>query len=221
MRFALIYEGISEYQILKQLLYKYFKDPEPWIRPISPEINNDSQQTVGGWHEVLKYCSLEKLNSVCAESDYVIIQIDSDQCENKAFGVSKINSAGKSKSVQELSEDIAAKIRSLIIPEILAKHDHKIIIAVCVETIECWLLPIVHTDNKAKRIYNCITVLNDGLRVRKMAKIPADKNSKPARIAYEAILSKLKSRKDVDAAAKHNYGFQKFISCLKTIPQAK
>lgn len=159
MKFALITEGVSEHRIIKHIISKYFKDLDPDINQIQPKIVNDKQETTGGWNEVLKYCEKEELNSILIENDYLVIQIDSDKSATSPFSISHTRN-GQPKTDEELHADIKAKLSGLIKPEIKEKYGDKILFAICIHTIECWLLPLYYGDSRKTNTNNCLTTLN-------------------------------------------------------------
>ncbi|MEO7312918.1 MAG: hypothetical protein ABIX01_21210 [Chitinophagaceae bacterium] len=123
MRFALITEGVSEHKMMRHLIEKYFKghDLGP-IRQIQPQLVNDKQRTTGGWPEVLKYCSrADDLQQIFIDSDFLIIQIDTDQSQQKPFDVSHTNPNNQVKTNSELYFEVVGKLKSLIHLEILGK----------------------------------------------------------------------------------------------------
>lgn len=64
MTFALVTEGISEHRIIKHLISKYLKDLDPDINQMQPRLtDNEKKQSdgsIGGWVEVLKYSQTKK-----------------------------------------------------------------------------------------------------------------------------------------------------------------
>jgi hypothetical protein len=223
MNFALITEGVSEYRIIKHILNKYFKEQNPDINQIQPKVVNDKQETVGGWNEVLKYCERKELNEIFIENDYLIIQIDSDMSNTIPFNVShtKIDPATASnvnKTFNELYEDITIKLQSLINVDVLDAHGHKIIFAVCIHTIECWLLPIFFSNHHKSDTQNCINTLNIELRKKNIHIISkGNKNSPLSIITYDLILKNWKKQQDIIDSSKHNIGFFNFINSLSLI----
>jgi hypothetical protein len=218
MTFALITEGPSEYRVIKHIISKYFKELGPDINQIQPKIVNDKQETVGGWHEVLKYCERDALKAIFVENDYLIIQIDSDQSQTAPYSVSHTKNDNSLKTVVELHADIVTKLTSLIKPDILEAYSDKVFFAICIHTIECWLLPLYYTNNYRLATGNCLTKLNSILRRKNLGLIPTkDKNSPQAAINYEVILKNLRRRQDVIDISVNNDGFQMFINSLNRI----
>ncbi len=221
MTFALITEGVSEYNVIKHLVSKYFKEQDPDCNPIQPKQTQGKQDGIGGWNEVLKYCQLDDLRNILIENDYLIIQIDSDQSETSPFDIAhtKIGS-NEQKTPAELAEEIAAHLESLLLPDIRETLLHRIIFAVSVHTIECWLLPIVLTNSKkASKPNACLTELNKGLTMQNKPHIQKEKNSPQARSAYQALLRSIKNETDIQRLAESQASLACFVANLhqKTI----
>lgn len=213
--FALITEGVSEHQIIKHILQRYL-DEEPEIQQLQPEIIDGKQRAIGGWNEVLKYCEREEnLQTALLYNDYIVIQIDTDQCQVDPFNVSKMEN-GQMLSMEDLWQRVYDRIMDAI-PASIDKS--RIIVAICSDTIECWLLPVCCATEIAKKHTNqCVTHLNRELRRLDIHPI-VDKNSNQARASYAAVLSRMKKKREIDDAAQLHYGFEQFISRLREIEQ--
>lgn len=227
MKFALITEGVSEHRIIKHIISKYFKDREPDINQVQPKLVNDKQNDPGGWDEVLKYCQREELADIFIENDFLVIQIDTDQSQHNPFNIShtridEISGNQINKSLEELYNDIKAKIQSLIDPVILDKYADRIFYAICTHTIECWLLPIYYTNSHKTDFSTCIGSLNTQLGKKNISKIPTatkEKNTPKAIKTYNTILSNWKKRKDIEDSALHQYGLDVFLQSLRKLDQ--
>ena len=217
MKFALITEGASEHRIIKHIISKYFRDQETDINQIQPRIIDGKQEASGGWNEVLKYCQREELKDILIENDYLIIQIDSDQSQTKPFNVSHTKENGKVKTSEELHNDIINKLSELLLPEIKQTHGDKIFFAICIHTIECWLLPLYFTNNHKTVTSNCLSRLNSELAKKNIPVIPQAKNSPNGVRAYDILLKNFRRKEEINNAAKHNIGFKKFITSISVI----
>jgi len=220
MTFATITEGASEYRVIKHILTKYFKEEDPDINPIQPKILDEKQHTTGGWNEVLKYCEREELDDILKENDFLVIQIDSDQSQIQPFGVNHSAEDNTPKAMDALYGDIVIKLKSLIRSEILQKYEGRILFAICLHTIECWLLPIYYTNKHKVDTSNCLYTLNLMLEKNKITQLPTktkDKNSPQSIRTYEAILNNWKRRQDLTEASVNNFGFANFINSLELI----
>ena len=218
MNFALITEGPSEHRIIKHIISKYFKDRDPDVNQIQPKLVDGKQDTVGGWNEVLKYCERDELNDIFIENDYLIIQIDTDQSQTKPFSVNHNHPDNTLKTVDELLDNVIVKIKGLINDEIFKKHSSKIFFAICIHTIECWLLPIYYSNSHKGDTTNCLFSLNSELRKKDIRVIPPkDKNSVNSIRTYKTILKNWKKKQDIINAARHNLAFKFFIDSIEVL----
>jgi hypothetical protein len=209
MRIALITEGISEYRVLKHILGKFFKEHEPEINQIQPRLVREKQVGIGGWVEVLKYCSRSEIGDILIENDLLVIQIDTDNSCHAPFDVAH-TCGSERKSESALCKEVEEKLASLIQPDILASYQGRIIFAVCVNTIECWLITAFHQ----KGMSNCLESLNSILCKEKMPRIEVEKNSPKSRLAYEAVLRKWSKRQELLRSATLRPSFMRFLETL-------
>lgn len=220
MKFALITEGPSEHKIIKYIVTKFFKDKDPEINQIQPKIINGKQENTGGWNEVLKYCERQELKDIFVENDFLIIQIDTDQSQTRPFNVSHSKTDNNLKTVDELYTDVIEKLKGLIKPEILEVYNEKIFFAICIHTIECWLLPMYFSNSHKSDTKNCLSSLNKELRRQDIHMIPAkNKNSANSVRTYEAVLKNWKRKQDIINTSFHNAAFKKFIETLSVLEE--
>lgn len=219
MRFTLITEGVSENRIIKFIISKFFQDDNLFFRDAQPQIINNRQDTVGGWNEVLKYCGrTDDLVEIFNNTDYLVIQIDTDQSQTKPFSISHTKIDNTAKRVDELYSDVINKLKSLIDHKILEIYNDKIIFAISIHSIECWLLPLYYTNNHKSDVRNCLSTLNVGLRRRNLPTIPPkDKNSSMSVRAYEKALKDWRRKQDILKSAEHNSSFKIFLNSLANI----
>ena len=110
-------------------------------------------------------------------------------------------------------------VKGLIESRIHTDIDREIIIyAVCIHTLECWLIPFI-TDNNGKclKINNCIRTVNNEISSQHKNINVLDKNSTNSKNAYQFILKKKKKVDDIKKCAEYNIGFQKFLEQLENI----
>lgn len=210
--FALISEGVSEYRIIKHILQHYCEE-EPSITQIQPKISDNKQVGVGGWNEVIKFCSREEdLRNILEYNDYIVIQIDTDMCETAPYSV-KRRIGERELSVDELY----LSVRKRLLKEIPQTIDNtRILFAVCIDMIECWLLPIFETRKKSCATQNCLKRLNNCLK-RNDIHIITDKNSEISRRSYSSILSFWKRRDDILISADHQWSLKRFLLELDSL----
>lgn len=212
LKFALITEGVFEHRIIKHILQRYCQE-EPEINQIQPQLMENKQVSTGGWNEVLHYCEHREkdLLEILKFNDYIVVQIDTDMCQTSPYNVSKIGDDGKLLPEQELWHSVKTRLLNAL-PMSVPKE--RIIFAICIDMIECWLLPVyASTPQKACRTTNCLNHLNQEL-LRNNIHIIKDKNSETSRNTYAAILKSLRKRKDIEKCAFHHYGFSKFLETI-------
>jgi hypothetical protein len=213
MTFALITEGASEFNILKKIVSVLYKNEDPICNPIQPKLEDSGKQDgAGGWNEVLKYCEREEeLKSIFVENDYLIIQIDTDQSQQQPFNVAQPNGIKDDALVNAVRDRLCSSL-----PEsVRTNYLNRIIFAVCVQTVECWLLPIYFVDEKAnlrKSTLTCLDKLNRELKRLNKKTIPAaSKNSAHSIIAYKEAMSDWRKANDVIKSARSQHSLKLFI----------
>jgi hypothetical protein len=219
--FAIICEGISENLSLQHIVEKTMRS-ESYFADIQPRttVNHGHavQGSPGGWTEVLSHCNTDEFKQALQSNDYLIVQIDTDRCDEPKFGIRKTDEQNIERSDSEIYNDIIARLLQNVDYQFYEKNKERIIFAVCFEEIECWFLPLFYSDKRACATTGCIGKINQELQKEKVGYyIPEDgKNGANARSTYQFILKKMK-RKDISAIAKYNFGFQKFVEQLDTI----
>ena len=152
------------------------------------------------------YCRSEIFQLTFQSCDYVIIQIDTDVSEE--FGVSHRHE-GAELSLELLIDRTISKIIEWIGPEFYALVQDRIIFAIAVHQIECWLLPIYFTDKKRHKTTNCIDTLNQVLPQREGFSIHAKEYR-----YYEKMSKNFLKRKELMRYAPHNASLDVFVGKL-------
>ena len=175
--FGLITEGLTDQIVIESILAGYFTNPDIDIRPLQPERDKDDENkshNYGGWSQVFAYCESNNFKEAFQFIDYIIIQIDTDVSEN--YNIAKQDENGEF-TPQQLIAKVIEKFRDGIGEDFYNTNQQKIIFAISVHSIECWLLPLYYTDKQKKAKYkNCLNTLNDELS--KQHKFTIDKNAK-------------------------------------------
>lgn len=207
--FALVTEGITDQVVIEAILYGYY-DEEPDIvqaQPLRDETDEHRQGSFAGWEKVLEYCGQPHFEQIFLTNDYAIVQIDTDVAEHPNFGVA-LTAGGKDRP----EADIIASAREVIIARIgaavYAKYAARILFAIAVHSLECWLIPVIeNTPAKRRRIKNCAKHLGDALAKQDI------ELKKESRI-YEKVVRPLLKRKNLDMHIEHNVSFKTFVASL-------
>jgi hypothetical protein len=211
--FGIIAEGPSDIAVIRNILIGYFSDPDLELTEIQPVKKQPSgEYEPGGWNQVLSCCASDRVRGAFQYNDAVIIQIDTDVSEEKGYDVPKRDADGRELTPEKLVQRVEEKLSSLIGPEVMDKFADRILFAVCVHELECWLLPLYYKDNKKSKIAGCLPTLNQALGRKEGFTINVNKKNHRY---YEAISEPYrKKRKVLMDAAQHNASFKVFVDRL-------
>jgi hypothetical protein len=220
MNIALITEGVSEHRIIRHIIERYLTEIDNVaVNQIEPEINLQGKQaTYGGWQNVLNVCNADKFREMLSFNDCIVVQIDTDVCEEVHFGVCKTAENNKTKTDDVLHMEVVNRILSSIPAEQQSEFKDKLIYAICINETECWLLPLYYSNNDRCKTTGCVNKLNRKLTQKGQGFIPdKDKNSTNAQRTYQTILKQLKRKQDVKDCSQYNYGYGYFIQQLDVL----
>lgn len=152
--FAGIAEGITDQKVINNILVGYFNDRDINVNWLQPARIGKS----GGHGNVTNYCRSQKFKAVFDRNEYVIIHIDADI--SPELGVPHQDENDQLISPDRLIERVINKLREKFIGEdIYSQYADKIIFAIAVHTIECWLLPL-HCQEARSETIDCHTILS-------------------------------------------------------------
>lgn len=217
-KIGIVSEGVSDYRTLQHITERILKTKivdgeEYYTIRLNPKEEKNKQQGFCTWQGVFTYISGQDNNALIAEAlkegcEYVIVQIDTDVCEQYGVNHDLTN-------VELLWENVRRKLEESVHPHF---DKSKLIYAICIDELECWLIPFVNNDeNRCKNMDRCLNIVNNDIRRDGLYIHKDDKNSLGARRAYEHILGKKKKPKDIIAISKFNYGFHKFVEQLERL----
>lgn len=164
--FGLITEGATDQEVISTILAGIFDNSDIDPNFIQPSRSTSFQdQTHGGWPHTLAFCASEEFKQTFQTNRFIIIHIDTDICDQPGFEVSKVGESGNI-TVEELCLKVREKLISFITQDFYTIVQDRIIFAICVENIECWLLPIYYSSQKSKRgkTVGCLDTLNIELK---------------------------------------------------------
>ena len=174
--FGLITEGLTDQIVIENILAGFFNSPNIEVTPLQPKRNKDNQNKSqsGGWTLVFDYCHSKKFQESFRFLDYIIIQIDTDVSED--YNIAHQHEDGEF-TPQQLIEKVIEKFRDAIGENFYNTNQQKILFAISVHSLECWLLPLYYTDKKKQaKVKNCLDTLN--LQLAKKHKFTIDPNAK-------------------------------------------
>lgn len=220
--FALIAEGVTDQQVLENIVLAWFSelDEEPHVvaeLPYNPGGLTESKdaQGHGGWTLVREYFTSGKYKQALQLNRYLVVHVDTDIAHELLAG------EGKPATAEEQVEAVIAYFRKLIGDEILAVTGHRFLFAIAVDSIECWLLPLVVDRSQAKvlkKTASCLKTVNDELRRKNEELLSKGDGTEKRPVRYARLSSGFGKRRDVEDAAKHNAGFGRFAAQLADVP---
>jgi hypothetical protein len=213
MLFGLACEGVTDQITIENILCGYFKNPDldQNITELQPPFDEtDQKQGNGGWPILLKYLSSSRFRDDVLNTEFIVLQIDSDIAD-------KLNVAHKDLGGNELSAEIVISgVRTKLIESIntgvsgfYETHAPKIIFAICVHSLECWLVAH-HAEQSA--VHDCFEVL-------KVAVNPAIIRVAKKQKNYNQLSEPFLDRINIDAAAEKDPSFRVFIQVLASIEE--
>lgn len=149
MRFAVIGEGKTDFKVIKNLLIGFFSDKNLPITRLLPKDNEPV-----GWGNVLNYLSTQEFRDGVENNDYTIVQIDTKECAE--WNENLINIGDDITRIEEFVASIKTILINKIGVDFYNENQNKILFAITIHEIECWLLPF-NTTTKAhvSKIVGC------------------------------------------------------------------
>jgi hypothetical protein len=147
--FGLITEGKTDQAVLKNILVGYFQDVDLYVRRLQPSDVTDLN-AFGGWNNVFRYCESDFLIAAFDDVDFVIIHLDTDRAHE--YGVTPYN---RKEPIEDYIKRVQIRIENSILTQMTSTHyaesADRIIFAIAVDAIECWLLPLYYADKDSKK----------------------------------------------------------------------
>jgi hypothetical protein len=224
--FGLVVEGKTDLAVLDNILCGFFGDDNIEVTDLQPR--RKDQDSFGNWLNVFKYCASPKLARDLQAVDYIVIQIDTDVSEDIGYDVPKFmaNEEGHNieKNIEQMIADVQARLIEAITPEIHQRYQSRIIFSICVDSLECWLLPLVYPSQSGKT-KNCFKAFQRHLierkktRSKELDKELSKKNDKDLKNPksfnfYDSLSSAYLDFDLLQECAKENPSFSVFIKNL-------
>ncbi|CAI8916090.1 putative Phage tail protein [Pseudomonas chlororaphis] len=166
--FGLVSEGVTDQAVLENLLNGYYLDSledELDFVHAQPVSGQGKQRGRGGWEELFKFLACDELVSdIFLNSDFVVIHIDSDCAGHVNFGVKLHDISGVMRPASDIVSDIKGVIISKISADVYAAFSNKILFAITVHSMECWVLPLFGKKRSRANEVSCERKLAHELR---------------------------------------------------------
>jgi hypothetical protein len=207
LKFGLVCEGVTDHATIENILCGFYnnKSLKSEIQAFQPLFDATQQKQqdgeFGGWEELMRHLSTKRFRESVINTEYMIIQIDTDISEHPNFNVSQRDLSSEElieKVIVRLIEEIDSK------KEFYSKYQQKIIFAISVHSLECWILPI-YRNFKKEKISGCFEALKRESKEIKVAKNYGKYN--------ELTQDFLKHKKLIEIAKK-NFSLKQFLNRL-------
>ncbi len=214
LTFAIIAEGPTDQTVIENILLDFLEDQddEPEIRFIQPP--RPLTETPAGWGHVFKSLKRKDPENALQFNDYLVIHIDTDVQEEPGFDVPR-REKGKELSVSDRVDRAVTRLKQDIDDSFFQANAHRILFAIAVDSIECWLLPFLHDKRKAAKITGCLESANQALRKANQDALSAGENKFPR--AYEKASSGYRKRKTLIQLQNRNPSLELFIKQLEAL----
>jgi hypothetical protein len=209
-KFGLVTEGITDQIVIENILCGFYKDYDDLDEEIfalePPRDETDNKQAYSefgtGWSAIFNYLGESRFRDDVLNSEYIIIQIDTDIAEEM--------SCSQSQSVEEIIQCVIKKMVDKIDTQesFYEEHQEKIIFAISVHSLECWILPIFSTSKKEK-ILNCEDMLK-----REVPKVSKKLRTEKNYRNYDKLTQDFLKYKKLMKIVSSNSSFQVFINKL-------
>jgi hypothetical protein len=210
---AIIAEGITDQVVLENLLIGIANDPNIDIRMVQPTLDvTDATRNAGagGWTEVFRFCKSDLFANTFSTNQFVVVQIDTDTCCEIGYDI-PIPRQGNDVDVPQLILDVCERICKEIDATVLSQIRTKLIFAICVDSVECWLLPLLSSQPaQARKTTGCLAAVN--LALNKSGAGYYLDAKKPE--YYKKLSEPYKRRKTVDNNYKKNPSLQVFVEAV-------
>lgn len=121
----------------------------------------------------------------------------------------------RDRTVIELVQAVIERLRNAAGAHRFDPHRDKLIFAVCVHSIACWLLPLVFDNDKRTKRTGCLDAINDALRKKNEKPLSTADGAKDYR-RYQQLSRPLEKRRPLRDTYAHNESLQQFIDALAT-----
>lgn len=158
LSFAIAAEGQTDQRVIDNILTGFFRDAPS---EISVQWDYPERQEPGGWGRLFSYLREKRYAEALQFNDYLVVQIDSDCAHEKGFGIPRAIDGRK--APEAMVTAVRARLEEVIGVEDLQAYAGRLLFAVCVESIECWLLPL-HAPGNAGDVHGCLRRLNHELK---------------------------------------------------------
>ncbi|OQP40070.1 hypothetical protein A4H97_17810 [Niastella yeongjuensis] len=127
-------EGLTDFIVIKNLLIGFFNDKNLPVTRLLPK-----QTEPVGWGNLFNYLSTLEFREGVDYSDYTIIQVDTDKCEEWKDDLKHIGDDDS--QVSTFIDKVITSLIKRIGSDYYYENEDKFLFAICIHDMECWLMP--------------------------------------------------------------------------------
>lgn len=216
MQIGIVAEGKTDQVVIEHIIDGALADlGDTFVDMVQPPIAGGGPEDFGNWEHVFKWLASERCRKALQFYDMLIVQIDTDVCERAGFDVSRREQA-RELEPRELIERVAKRLEVQIGGELMAAYVHKLVFAIAVDQLECWLLPLIFPDGQAKaaKATGCFEVAMAELRRQNQPGLLSAKNATKDRARYAAISRPLRKPQQLALARERQISLDAFAISL-------
>lgn len=210
VKIALFAEGHTDQLVLKNVLLggsQFDEEPEVhFVQPLAPGAGANGSYAPGGWTVLFDALRRGEHRKALQYNDLLVIHVDTDVCDEVGFGVPKVDDPDK------LATAVQERLCTEMGPGFCSEFASRVLFAIAVDEIECWLLPLLFDDQKAKqgKTTGCLEAADRELarRNRDRLSVGGDKNPK----SYQNESRPLLKPRTLQACAPLNPSLGRFVA---------
>lgn len=214
LKFAIIAEGKSDQYVIENILHGFFQEIEDElvVTYTQPPQSTDDPDAFGGWNQVFETLQRGRAQEALQFNDFVVIHIDTDKQEDVGFDVPRTEK-GVELTIPTRVERVIARLVKEVGESYIAKYGPSFLFAIAVDSIECWLLPLLYNDKKAAKTTGCLEAANKKLRKGDKQGLSSSEEKKFPE-AYKPASKDFRKRKTLMKVHDKNPSLELFIQQL-------
>jgi hypothetical protein len=206
MRFGIVGEGVTDFYVLESLLIGFFNDKNLPVTRFRPK-----QQEPFGFGNLMNYLSSDDFKIDVESIDYTLVQIDTKECAD--WNPSINNIGDDAAQIEVFIEQVKTFLIDKIGIDFYQEFQDRIIFAITVHEIECWLLPFhITTLAHQRKLVGCAGTLENIANAKGIS--INQKNFQQGK-HYEDFSKPLKKKKELLQKAILNPSLKVFLENLQ------
>ena len=209
--FGIIAKGVSDQSVIRNILSGYFGKDQTFVNPVQPLPMAGSPAK---WTRVLHCLTQREPEEALQFNDFLVIHIDTDIQEEKGFDVPRRES-GNELSIAERVDRVINRLMRDMDAELLFTDRQRLLFAISVDSIECWLLPLFANDKQAAKTTGCQKAADAALRKKGMDGLSDGETKFP--LAYQWASHEYTKRNVLLEKGRKNPSLEIFLTRLQQL----